>query len=528
MAVIEVPDFKTAQDFLLWVESLDDKFIQSWKTKDWLAMYEKLTTLVDNDKSVEEDYRQYVKDLERMEQPEKLLMKKLRKWLNTPLKQLGKPDKINPIVLRYHFVNQEDNIAAFVKLYNNYRFEPQQFEAIRELAKESGRKMSEEQYIDLAGISGAMSDGFMHRENMLRAANKVDEIVKDNMDLPDEKSSRIIISKQKKMGSGDALNYDGKPRIRLGAAWMDAMLKVMFHESAHAHLQNSSTYQQKMLEEGLLPLKKYSQELDRDFYELMRYNMSFYLSWDKGDVYVQSLLADKVNMTAKEVADKKKEAFNGYKKQPNERFSNVFGIEAERVFRREHNQYSERNAALVRNFLEPLLGAPVSSKYVDGNIQIEYKSLLKGIDSKELIRRYNYLMDGADEGLLKEMNMREFDGKVVITVPRKHSFREPFLDIINKNYRKSSLIAYTRNKLAKKIDKTAAILGIESNLQDYKMSDRYKYTEFNISLKLEKKLRDIDNSRQQQQHSLKKAVKLIRKGIQITKDVIKQRLSKER
>ena len=528
MAVIEVPDFKTAQDFSLWVESLDDKFIQSWKTKDWLAMYEKLTAFVDNDKAVEKDYRQYVKDLERMEQPEKLLMKKLRKWLNTPLKQLGKPDKINPIVLRYHFVNQEDNIAAFVKLYNNYRFEPQQFEAIRELAKESGRKISEEQYIDLSRISGVMGRSVGHRESMLNAANKVDEIVREHTDLPDEKSAKIVISKQKKRGSGDASNYDGNPRIRLGAAWMDAMLGVMFHESAHAHLQNSSIYQQKMLKEGQLPLKKYSQELDRDFYELMRYNTSFYLSWDKGDVYVQSLLADKVNMTAKEVADKKTEAFNGYKKQPNERFSNVFGIEAEREFRREHNQYSERNAAWVRDYLEPLLGTPVSSEYVDGgNIRMEYKSSL-GVNNSELIRRYNYLMDGADENLLKDMNMREQDGKVVITVPREYSFRKRFFDVDNKNYGKSTLLAYTRNKLAKKIDKAAALLGVESNLQDYKMPARYRKAEYKMSRKLERKLHNTENNRKQNEDNLRKAMKMIRKGIQITKDAIKQRLSKER
>ena len=53
MAVIEVPDFKTAQDFSLWVESLDDKFIQSWKTKDWLAMYEKLTAFVVSNDTLE-------------------------------------------------------------------------------------------------------------------------------------------------------------------------------------------------------------------------------------------------------------------------------------------------------------------------------------------------------------------------------------------------------------------------------------------------------------------------------------------
>lgn len=40
--LVKIPEFKTQEDFRDWVKSLDDKQIQSFKTKDWLSLYDNL------------------------------------------------------------------------------------------------------------------------------------------------------------------------------------------------------------------------------------------------------------------------------------------------------------------------------------------------------------------------------------------------------------------------------------------------------------------------------------------------------
>lgn len=535
MSTLSVPDFKTSKDFVDWVESLDNKEIQSWKTKDWLTMYEKLTSLIDNDEKLKSEYIQHIKNLEKEIPPEKRLMRGLRKILNTPLtqiiskKQIGKDfPLIDSVNLRRYFTQQENNISAFIKLYNNYRFEPHQLKAIKELAKDNGKRISEEQDINLSEISGIMSDSVTHGDNMLKVANKVDKIVKENIDLPHERSSKVVISRTMSRGSGVERDIKSTPTIILGLAHRDSMLEIMFHEAAHAHLQNSSIYQQVMLARNNLPIEKYAEELNKDFYNLMNYNECFYLSPTTKDTFATSLILKNNSITSEELNDKLKKLQNGYKKQPNERYSYIFGIEAEREFRRQNKQNSERSALYMKKYLQPLLGDPVASKYVNGNIQIEYKSSTPMLGNKELIRRFNYLMEGADTELLKALNIHEEGKNVVLTIPTEYSFREKIVKLWRANHSKNNLIAYSRNKLAQKIDKTAASLGIDSNLQDYKMSESYKNKELKMSRKLEKINRVNDYSRKKNTHDLQKVAGIIKDGLKSARQFIKNKLSKDR
>ena len=529
MATLSVPDFKTSEDFVGWVNGLEDKEIQSWKTKDWLAMYEKLTSLIDNDEKLKSECIQHIKNLEKEIPLEKRLIGELRKTFNTPLNKIGKENIIIDFSQRCrYFAEKADNIPAFIKLYNNYRFEPQQLKAIKELAKDNGKKISEEQDIDLSKISGIMSDSVTHRDDMLKTANAVDKIVKDNIDLPHEKSSQIHISISQGRGNAAKTNIASTSVIYLGLARSDSMMDVMFHESAHAHLQNSSMYQQVMLARNKLPMEKYADELNKDFYKLMSFSDSFYLSPHVKDTYANLLIHQNNALTSEELGNKLKELRKGYKKQPNERYSIIFGIEAEREFRRQNKQNSERTAVYVKRYLQPLMGDPVASKYINGNIQIEYKSSILMHGNQELIRRFNYLMEGADTELLKALNIHEEGKNIVLTIPKEYSFREKIIEVFQKNCPKNNLLAYSRNKLAQKIDKAAASLGIDSNLQDYKMPQSYKNEEFKMSRKLEKINHDKDFLRKKNAQDFKKAAKIIKDGLKAAQQFIKNKLSKER
>lgn len=496
MANLLVPDFKTSEDFVHWVENLDEKRIQSWKTEDWLTMYEKLSLMVDNDEKLKSEYREYIKEYKQT---------KSQDFFNNFQPQHDKNTEIDSVLFRQYFTSHGDNLSAFVKLYTNYRFEPQQLRAIKELAKQSGKKISENPNIDLSEISGVMNSSVQHSDDIVNVAGMVDELIRNSTDLPNEKTPNIYATDAVKHGYGETVSFKDIYQIRYGLAKSDAILELMFHESAHAHLQNFTPYQQSMLTKGKLPLEQYAAELNKDFYELMRYNNSFYVRPDFKNAYIASVCKN-VNITKDEYKGKLNKYQCSYKKQPMERYSYIFGIEADREFRHQRKQHSERNALLVKNYLWRLMGVPVSSKYTDGNIKMEYNSSLQFLNNDELINRFNYLMEGAAPELLKTMNIHEEEKNVVLTIPSDFSFQKKINAVMQKNARKNNLFAYKRNKLAKKIDKAAASVGINSNLQDFEMPKWYKHAEGVMSVDTEKRNLFKDYNRKKFKHLQDKAL----------------------
>jgi len=100
----------------------------------------------------------------------------------------------------------------------------------------------------------------------------------------------------------------------------DTLLEAIFHESAHAHLQNFTHYQQTMLAKDKLPLEQYASEPNKDSYELMALNYSFYVHTAYKDTYVASVNQN-VNINKDRYNNELNKYYRSYKKQPMERYS---------------------------------------------------------------------------------------------------------------------------------------------------------------------------------------------------------------
>lgn len=138
MAEIEVPDFKSIDDFVKWSDGLSEKAIQSWKTDDWLKMYEKIDAYIESD-----DFYKFYKKYE------KHLFDKGKLKTYNPT---GAIDIAIGKRLFTHVCREEMG-----KIYRNYRFESEQSKYIREIAKQDGEKLATMQF-DAAALAISDSD----------------------------------------------------------------------------------------------------------------------------------------------------------------------------------------------------------------------------------------------------------------------------------------------------------------------------------------------------------------------------------
>lgn len=376
MSKVKVPEFENMRSFCQWVDKLRDKEIQSWKTKDWLDMYEKLDKLPQAATTVEETY----------------------------LKE------------------------ALIKLYRNYRLEEADFRSMREIGKKIGHNLAEQNLmVDLAGINirNQFTEG--SREVFAEAADKA---VYDATSYPASQGTQLnkyevagskieVFDAVKEPGlQGAARKYnDYSSSIRISDETItDVYGSVPFHESVHAQMQTLKEGQKEALEKlGIKPQESFSE----DFYKLLQYNDKYYVH-DTNDTILYSDLERKLEsgeITAKEFENfNSRQVFRGYAKQPLETQAEIIGVSAEHYYRQKTGQLSERAA---RAFTD-VFGTPQFAQYnSNGGIDLAFQVKNKGsVDN--LIKTF---ID--DETILKlKFNYDEAKRLYTISVPQDFTTKQ--------------------------------------------------------------------------------------------------------
>ena len=327
---LQVPDFKNVYEFDRWVYKLEDKEIQSWTTKDWLKMYEKM------DK-----------------------MQTLR---------------TNP---------EKDSLKdALIKLNRNYRLEENDFKKMQEIGKKIGHNLAQQKMdFDLAGVN--IDNKYLEgaREQYARAADKAvyeSSQYAGAKETPlgnyDKAASEIGINQPQEINHAfGATRYKGddfSSQIRISnTTSADVFGVTPIHESVHAQLQTARAGQKEALEKlGLKPEEGFSE----DFYKLLQYNDKYYVR-DTADSGLYDDLSRKLesgDITEKEFKKlEAKEVFKGYAKQPLETHAEIIGSIAEHYYRQETGQLSERAARAFANFK----GQPIFAQYnKEGKINLTY------------------------------------------------------------------------------------------------------------------------------------------------------------
>lgn len=99
MADIVVPDFKSSEDFVQWSKGLSEQEIQGWTAKDWNKMFEKIDNFVSTDSEIQKAFLQRYPNTASWSAEEVFFAK------------------------RRMFLENQDNVYALGKCYQNYRFE---------------------------------------------------------------------------------------------------------------------------------------------------------------------------------------------------------------------------------------------------------------------------------------------------------------------------------------------------------------------------------------------------------------------
>ncbi len=523
---IKVPDFKDAFAFSSWARTLDDKQVQAWTTDDWLAVYEKLAAYTDNNAAYDKYFRQSCKEVDG---------KKGEEFLATASEYDIRARK------RKFFVSREENLTAFVKLYYNYRFEPQQHAAIIALGEDCGQALAARDDVDAAAISSIREDvrepetGLT--DDLLHTAQKIDDIVLQQTNLYQlqngEKiidtaghevpfyegwkkfASDILIDKKYGRGNGVTSNDDvDYSEITLGLPKEDDFIEVAFHESAHAHLQNRTVCQKQLVGLGAALTTAYGSKLDVKFNKLLAYNNDFYFSANHVSPYMMLQYEYFPRMSYKEERQHENRAFKTYQKQPIERFSRLFSQTAERTFRHAKAQISERNALMVAGYLRRLAGLPEQAHYENNAIVLKYRSPL--YKPAELFERINFAFAGAGAEMQEKLNIRREGDDVVLNVPTDYRLKKQFTEFSDKNFNNMSLLAHVRRQAAQKADKVLEKISggkIKRKIADIELPEFMKITEDGISMVVEKAERDVRKTRHTQNMVQKKLKDTLKRAI---------------
>ena len=338
--IIKVPDFKNIQEFEAWAYKLEDKKIQSWTTKDWLQMYEKL-------------------------------------------------DKIpTPRTEAEHELLKD----ALIKLNRNYRLEEADFKTMQEIGKKIGQNLAKQNMdFDLASVNidNSLMEGA--REQFAQAADKA---VYETSQYAKAKNTPLgdynRVASEISISEADKVDYIGVARevneysseISLSnTVKKDVFGSTAIHESVHAQLQTLRTGQQEALTKlGLKPEEGFSD----DFYKLLQYNDKYYVE-NTTDSRIYSDLEIKLQegtITQQEFEKlKKAEILKGSAKQPLETQAQIIGLTAEHYYRQETGQLSERAARAVTD----VMGKPQLAQYnKKGEINLSYRVENKEAFDKKL------------------------------------------------------------------------------------------------------------------------------------------------
>ncbi|MBP3687517.1 MAG: hypothetical protein J6J35_04030, partial [Alphaproteobacteria bacterium] len=389
MSDLNIPEFKSSDDFSKWVQSLDEKEIQKWTTDDWLKMYEKVDAYVVSDDYVDKIKKKLLEDMGG----------KTTLSIGSTTWKFDEELEKRLANSAYRFANVEAR-EAFAKLYENYRFEPEQLAYIQECGKRDGEKLAR-RGVDAADL--AIESSLTNNTDFIKNMDEMGDIVKEGTSY----ANRTDISHTTyAIGSGSG--YGAKVTFREpGTATVefardfgyenDRGIRTGFHEFAHAYAQGGGQLQRELATEGTLA----HPELGRNFQKLMEKNKDYYL-----------LCRGKMDSV-----------YNGYHRQPTEKYSEIYGITAERSFRAASGQVSERNALKVSDWLcSEGMGRPTRVTSVDGKIKLEYSIYGNKIAETQDILKYKGLLPPDTSLKESKVSIDEATGKVHVMSPQSVGF----------------------------------------------------------------------------------------------------------
>lgn len=414
-------------------ENLDTKEIQAFTAHDWVNFYRKLDVYVVSSEDFNKIYQEKFDEMVEKGFFPKLSKEQMQKMTAQQALNL----QINQKRRLFVELNQPGSMMCI--LNRNYRFEPEQLKIIREMARNAGTKLAE------AGgdaVKVALPTKEYSDDAILDMAWRADDLTWKQTEFLQNNSfystSSVQIDKNLSNFRGEAtLIDDAHRRITLNPKnAKDDIIHVAFHESAHSHLQTNSPAQIQLFLSGIMA----KPELGKDFHELMAWNCYYYVSSERARrKYTRNLYdifsRDEVRIIVKKM-------FNGYHKQPMERYSEIFGIEAERAFRKASGHKSERAALLVASSLENIsfthpvngqvttLGMPTDVCYQADGTHLKYTFYDSQINN-EALQSIKQRFANADDALKKQFNFQtDVFGNVDVCVPTTYTFKRDFLNFM--------------------------------------------------------------------------------------------------
>ncbi len=433
--MVTIPKFSSSQEFSTFAHSISSETVQAWSTKNWLEMFENLADYVDNNPEFDKEFRSYIEEGVRN---------------GTFTRKEAAEHLANPKSKRLYFASNGENCEALGLLYRNFHFEEADFNAIRAAATKAGTDLAYSGSVDASKLAisvekrgGYFSDLIPQPHSMANTIRHTGELVDNTVfngssyvELVDSKDvlSEIRISNT---AGGSASQGTANSTISYGTTYgrrQDALM-VMFHESAHAHLQNATPWQQNLFSsDGIKPLEG----LSDDFCRLMQFNNDFYIDPTEFPSFKknQELLDNAFNhhLPHAEISRLSREQdilIDYYRRQPIEKFSNLYGAEAERSFRQISGQFSERAALNISNQLTYVLGKPSNVSHTENGVLLSYKP---NSNERHLKQKIEQCFHGLDKDILDKINLQQArDGTISFIVPKDDVSSQQLLNKISDN-----------------------------------------------------------------------------------------------
>ena len=400
------PKIRHTEDFKNWMKTIEEKSIQSWTTRDWLKMYEQIEDCIQNSYYhkglVWEKYNARFKKNEiSQEEFEKINIK-----------------IDNNQFLRNEFVSGCEE--EFIKLYKNYRMEPEHYSAIIQKGKEIGRQLASRGNIDCSAVAFSLNArrDSMQEINVIMLNNAYDI---DENEL-EQRLAKIEVTDKQRISSS------GIKGIEIEGDIYDSSIKTMTHEGTHYYFQTTALWMRDLLEQGIT-----AKAIPQDLAQFMRMNAVYYLdSKSKKDIS---------NLDADERLRYQDEAFAGYRKQPVEKHANLMGTIIEHTYRSHISQYSERNSIKLYPYIEDTLGMPYKTTHNGKSVTFaHHKTPYLGIE--QVIKSFKDM----PEEIIEEMNIRENNESIAYDIPENWSANkkiEDFIAIKEKEYAEADSLQET-------------------------------------------------------------------------------------
>ena len=390
------PKISYADNFKKWIKTVDEQSIQSWTTRDWLKMYDRIEDCIQNSilhkGFIWEKYHKKWKAHQISDEE----LKKLSSRLDSTQ------------FLRNEFVVECEE--EFVKIYKNYRISPEQYSAMMKKGKEIGQHLALRGDIDCAAIA-------FERNSRAETMNNINVVMLKeayDIDNPNEFEqflAKIQITDRTNVSSSD---ING---IEIDGSIYDSSLKTMGHEGTHYYFQTTAKWMKEQLEQGTT-----AKDIPYDFAMLLKMNSAYYLS-----------SVSKKDISALDKEEQRKyqdKAFESYRKQPVEKHANIMGLMIEHTYRNYVNQYSEKNSLKLYPYIEDTLGTPYKTTHNGKSVTFEHlKTPYLGV--KQIQKSF----EGLPQEMIEEMNIRETKDSLAYDIPENWSASEEiekFLELKDK------------------------------------------------------------------------------------------------